>query len=65
MNGTADHTSGGLRKGDLMFNKFGKIVSKKMSRSATKAYKNNDGGIKSILKKGRAPKFSKRNQPRK
>ena len=31
MHGTADHTSGGLKKGDLKMNKWGRIVSRKKS----------------------------------
>lgn len=38
-NGTAKHTSGGLRKGDLMKNK-GRIVSKKKHAAGKKAIKN-------------------------
>ena len=34
--GNAKHTSGGLEKTDLIQNKQGRIVSKKMSESATK-----------------------------
>ena len=33
MHGTADKTVGGLRKEDLMYNKAGRIVSKKKSRT--------------------------------
>ena len=36
MHGTAKHTSGGLTKKDLKYNKQGKIVSKKLSRRAKK-----------------------------
>ena len=36
MNGTAKQTGGGLRKRDLIYNKRGKIVSKKMSSIAKK-----------------------------
>ena len=35
-NGKAKHTSGGLKKGDLIKNKGGKIVSKKASEAAKK-----------------------------
>ena len=35
-NGTAKHTSGGLKKTDLMKNKPGEIVSKKASKAAKK-----------------------------
>jgi hypothetical protein len=36
MHGTADHTSGGLTKGDLKYNKAGRIVSRKKSMKAKK-----------------------------
>ena len=36
MNGIAKQTGGGLRKWDLIYNKRGKIVSKKMSSIAKK-----------------------------
>ena len=36
MHGTAKKTGGGLRKKDLKYNKYGKIVSKKASKSAKK-----------------------------
>ena len=36
MHGTADHTSGGLTKGDLKMNKWGRIVSRKKSMKAKK-----------------------------
>ena len=38
-NGTADKTKGGLRKSDLMMNKRGKVVSKKMNAKAKKQFK--------------------------
>ena len=34
MHGTAHHTSGGLTKGDLKYNKWGRIVSKAKSAKA-------------------------------
>jgi hypothetical protein len=34
VHGNAEHTSGGLRKDDLMYNKNGSIVSKKKSEMA-------------------------------
>jgi len=37
--GTADKTKGGLRKVDLMINKRGKVVSKKMNANAKKQFK--------------------------
>jgi len=36
MHGTAKRTSGGLTKGDLKYNKWGEIVSKKKSEQAKK-----------------------------
>jgi hypothetical protein len=36
MHGTADHTSGGLTKSDLKYNKAGRIVSRKKSMKAKK-----------------------------
>jgi hypothetical protein len=36
MHGTAHHTSGGLTKGDLKMNKWGRIVSKAKSSKAKK-----------------------------
>jgi hypothetical protein len=36
MHGTAKHTSGGLTKGDLKYNKWGSIVSKRKSEQAKK-----------------------------
>lgn len=36
MHGTAHHTSGGLTKTDLKYNKWGRIVSRKKSTTAKK-----------------------------
>lgn len=36
MNGTKDHTSGGLKRSDLTYNKKGRIVSKYKSAEAKK-----------------------------
>lgn len=36
MHGTADHTSGGLTSGDLKYNKWGRIVSRRKSATAKK-----------------------------
>lgn len=36
MHGTADHTSGGLTSGDLKYNKWGRIVSRRKSMTAKK-----------------------------
>ena len=41
--GTAEKTSGGLKKKDLKKNKWGKIVSVKMSNKAAAAYRKNPG----------------------
>lgn len=40
--GTADHTSGGLKKSDLVKNKSGKIVSKKKQAAGRRAFANNN-----------------------
>lgn len=37
MHGTAHHTSGGLTKKDLKYNKYGRIVSKAASAAGKKA----------------------------
>ena len=50
MHGTAAHTSGGLRKEDLTYNKQGKIVSKKASARAKKENRLEKAGYKT--KKG-------------
>jgi hypothetical protein len=63
MHGTAWRTSGGLEKKDLKYNKQGSIVSRALSNKAASAYKANKGGIRTILKKNRARKFSRHNQP--
>jgi hypothetical protein len=42
--GTADHTSGGLRREDLVQNKYGRIVSRRASASAR--HSNNLGEFK-------------------
>jgi hypothetical protein len=36
MHGTADHTSGGLTSGDLEYNKWGRLVSRRKSEKAKK-----------------------------
>ena len=47
----AHHTSGGLTKSDLKFNKTtGRIVSKLKSQQAKAIYRNNTNGIRDILK---------------
>ena len=49
MHDTAMHTSGGLTKSDLMYNKHGRIVSKKKHSIGLKA-------IKTLKKMGYSPK---------
>ena len=46
MHGTAKQTSGGLTKKDLKYNKYGKIVSKKMSQLAKKEKRLEKAGYK-------------------
>lgn len=50
MHGTADHTSGGLTKRDLKYNKWGRIVSRKKSTMAKKTRRLEKAGFKA--KKG-------------
>lgn len=54
-NGTAEHTTGGLIKKDLMKNKHGEIVSKKASKAAKKT-KN----LKKFLQKKGSGQFGPR-----
>jgi hypothetical protein len=46
MHGTARHTSGGLTKKDLKYNKHGRIVSVKMSNRAKKEKRLEKAGFK-------------------
>lgn len=46
MHGTAHHTSGGLTKGDLKMNKWGRIVSRKKSMKAKKEKRLEKAGYK-------------------
>jgi hypothetical protein len=39
LHGTAAHTSGGLKKDDLKYNRWGRIVSKRASARAHKTFK--------------------------
>ena len=55
MHGNAHHTSGGLLKKSLKKNKWGRIVSRKKSRSAKK---------KNLLKDYKHMRFTKRKSPR-
>ena len=72
MHGTAEKTTGGLRKSDLKYNKFGKIVSKKASSSAKKnnnlikaGYKTEKGSFGSFLKGGSNKKNNNENKQKK
>jgi hypothetical protein len=51
MHGTAHHTSGGLTKNELKYNKHGRIVSKKKSMKAKKEKRLEKAGYKT--KKGK------------
>jgi hypothetical protein len=46
MHGTAHHTSGGLTKTDLKYNKWGRIVSRKKSVKAKKEKRLEKAGYK-------------------
>ena len=61
--GTAKKTSGGLTKKDLKKNKYGKIVSKKMSNRAKKEKRLEKAGYKT--KKGKFKLFKKKKGRRK
>ena len=59
MHGTAHHTSGGLTKKDLKYNKHGRIVSRKKSSTAKREKRLEKAGYKTrkgkfgIVKKGK------------
>ncbi len=57
MHGTAKHTSGGLTKKDLKYNKQGRIVSVKMSNRAKKEKRLEKAGFKPT--KGKFKLFKK------
>lgn len=57
MHGTAKHTSGGLEKKDLMYNKAHEIVSRKKSLKAKKDRRLEKAGFKPV--KGRFTLFKK------
>jgi len=57
MNGTAHHTTGGLTKKQLKYNKHGRIVSKKMSQKAKRENRLVKAGY--IAKKGHFQLFRK------
>lgn len=60
MHGTADHTTGGLKKGDLKMNKWGRIVSRKKSMTAKKDKRLEKAGYKTRKGKFGAVKKSKK-----
>jgi hypothetical protein len=59
MHGTADHTSGGLTKKDLKYNKHGRIVSRKKSQKAKKEKRLEKAGYKTRKGKFGAVKVKK------
>lgn len=59
MHGTAHHTSGGLTKGDLKYNKYGRIVSRKKSQKAKKEKRLEKAGYKTRRGKFGAVKVKK------
>ena len=74
MNGTAEKTSGGLKKKDLKYNSQGRIVSVKKSRSAKKeqrlkkagwTYKKGEFGAVKIEPKSPSKRSSKKGSKKK
>jgi hypothetical protein len=65
MHGTAHHTSGGLTKGDLKYNKAGRIVSRKKSASAKKDKRLEKAGYKTRKGKFGAVKVEKKTRKNK
>ncbi len=59
MHGTAHHTSGGLTKRDLKYNKWGRIVSKKRSTLAKKTRRLEKAGYKATKGKFGVKKVKK------
>jgi hypothetical protein len=59
MHGSAHHTSGGLTKGDLKYNKHGRIVSRKKSAKAKKEKRLEKAGYKTRKGKFGAVKTKK------
>ena len=59
MHGTANHTTGGLTKGDLKYNKHGRIVSRKKSQKAKKEKRLEKAGYKTRRGKFGAVKVKK------
>jgi hypothetical protein len=64
MHGTADHTSGGLKKSDLKYNAYGKIVSKAASAAGHKAYARNKDKMATPYGRRRSTRSSKRRSSR-
>ena len=60
MHGTAKQTSGGLTKGDLKYNKWGRIVSKAKSSKAKKEKRLEKAGYKTRKGKFGAVKTGKK-----
>ena len=50
--GTAEKTSGGLKKADLMKNKYGRIVSRKRHEQGKVAYRQNSASMAAPFSKG-------------
>ena len=65
MHGTANHTAGGLTKGDLKSNKQGRIVSRKKSMSAKKDKRLEKAGYKTQKGKFGAVKSDKKTRKNK
>jgi hypothetical protein len=65
MHGTANHTAGGLTKGDLKYNKQGRIVSRKKSMSAKKDKRLEKAGYKTQKGKFGAVKSDKKTRKNK
>ena len=59
MHGTAHHTTGGLTKRDLKYNKWGRIVSKKRSTMAKKTRRLEKAGYKATKGKFGVKKVKK------
>jgi len=59
MHGTAHHTSGGLTKSDLKYNKHGRIVSRKKSAKAKREKRLEKAGYKTRKGKFGAVKTKK------
>lgn len=62
MHGTSDHTSGGLTKADLKYNKAGRIVSRKKSMKAKKDKRLEKAGYKTVKGKFGVVKKTRKNK---